>query len=545
MASKTKKKKKKVVRWIILGVIAVAVIAIIIINSLSAKDAPEIVAAETVYRGEVVYTIGASGTVTSEESKTYFAVTGVTIDSINVEAGDAVCAGDQLISYDEDEILLSMSENALSLESDNAAYLAKLQDNNERNAEYAQAVADVDSYEALIEAQEDYIQGLKDGIADEKEERLEAIAYEMESLSIQNIEYNRQLAKLTQHLEDDEIDYYRKLIAANNMRITQLETEQTLLNNFEASENKDELLRIAEADLTDLNANLTAAKADRDSSEAALLNSNELTSLDAGNELLLLQAAEKQEKLESAMNGVVADFDGIVTSVSVIEGATTPEGTALIVVESTEKVMVEFGASKYDLEDLQVGQSAVITISGHEYEGTVSKIDRMATTNDSGAAVVNCQVAIINPDDGIFLGVDGKITITVATATDALVVPVEAVNTDRTGDFCYVIKDGVAKKQYVTTGISSNIEIEILEGLEEGDEVITTISSTLEDGSSVFVMDPIMLGETEETSEIEATTEPAESDDEAATQEPESEEEGNASNEDAALPTSTDEETEE
>ena len=106
MASKTKKKKKKVVRWIILGVIAVAVIAIIIINSLSAKDAPEIVAAETVYRGEVVYTIGASGTVTSEESKTYFAVTGVTIDSINVEAGDAVCAGDHLISYDEDEILL-------------------------------------------------------------------------------------------------------------------------------------------------------------------------------------------------------------------------------------------------------------------------------------------------------------------------------------------------------------------------------------------------------------------------------------------------------
>ncbi|MDE6686135.1 MAG: efflux RND transporter periplasmic adaptor subunit, partial [Lachnospiraceae bacterium] len=212
------------------------------------------------------------------------------------------------------------------------------------------------------------------------------------------------------------------------------------------------------------------------------------------NELLNLQTTDKLQRLETALNGITADFDGVVTSVSVTEGARVGEGTILITVESSEEVVVRFGASKYDLEDLAVGQSAVVTITGNEYEGELTHIDHMATSNEAGSSMVMAEVTILNPDDRVYLGVDGKVKITTATEENALLVPVEAVNTDRTGDFCYVVEDGIARMRYVTTGISSSTEIQILEGLQEGEEVITMVSGTLADGVPVVAMNSDMMG---------------------------------------------------
>lgn len=496
MAEKRKKrKKKKIGKWIVLGVIAVVVIGTIVINSMSGGAMPEVVTSATVSSGQIVSTIGTSGVVRSETSKTYFADTSLRVSAVNVSVGDMVSAGDRLIEFDEDDIMLAISQATLSFDVDHSSYLARVQSNQEHRAAYNQAVADVANYEAMIETQEQYIKGLEDGIEAERQERQEAILYESERLSITNLSYQREISKLQGQKDAgnandimDQINYYEKEIMSNNMRLQQLQTESTLLSSFEAADNKDELLEIARKDLQDMQTELSRARTERDAADNAILNNNEVASLNTGNELSNLETAVKLERLEAALDGIVAEFDGIVTSVSVTEGARVGEGTLLITVESSEDVVVRFGASKYDLEDLAVGQSAVVTVTGNEYEGELTHIDHMATTNDSGSAMVMAEVTILNPDDRIYLGVDGKIKITTAMEDNTLLVPVEAVNTDRTGDFCYVVEDGVARARYVTTGISSNTEIQILEGLEEGEEVITTISGTLADGVPVVVM---------------------------------------------------------
>lgn len=493
MAAKNKsRKKKKIGKWIALGIVAVVIVGIVIINVMSGGEQGEIVTSAVVSRGDITSTISTSGLVESETTKTYYANTTLRVASIDVKVGDTVSAGDKLITFDEDDIMQSISQALLSYDADNSSYLARIQHNQEYRSDYNQAVADVANYEALIEAQEDYIEALTDGIEAELRERQEAIEYEIENLNIQNLSYQREISKLTQTLEPEEIDYYNKLIMSNNMRLQQLYTERTLLGNFEASDNKEELLEIAQEDLLDLQADLKRAEAERDTAENAIMNSHEIAALDAGNELSDMQTQRTLEHLEEALNGITADFDGIVTSISVSEGARVTDGVLLITVQSSEDMVVRFGASKYDLEDLAVGQSAVVTVTGNEYEGVMTHIDHMATTNTSGAAVVMAEVTILNPDENIYLGIDGKVRITTATETDALIVPVEAVNTDRTGDFCYVIEDGVARVRYVTTGISSTTEIQILEGLNEGEEVITTISNGLADGVPVIVMNSSM-----------------------------------------------------
>lgn len=506
MAANQKKKKKRG-KWIAIVIVAVVVIFIVVANLMGGGPAVEMVTTKVATIGSVESRIGTSGTVISDETKVYYAVTGVTIDAINVQVGDAVSAGEQLITFDEDAITLAISENNLQLASTDSDYLSRISSNNENRTEYAEASASVNALEALIEEKEDYIDGLESGIESEREERMEEIYYEMESIDITILSLRREMSKLTQPMDDDEIDYYNKQIMEYQMRLEQLQTESNLLQNFEASDNKDELLEIAQADLADLKADLAEAKAERDAADAAILSSYSVEALTATNDLNALRAAEALRKLEEAQGGIVADFDGIVTEIAVNEGATVMEGALLIKIEASEQVSVRFGASKYDLETLAVGQSVDVTIAGNIYEGEVSRINRMATTNSNGSATVNAEVSILNPDENIYLGMDAKLSILTAQSDAALVVPVEAVNTDRTGDFCYVVEDGVAHIRYVTTGISSNTEIEILSGIDEGDVVITLMTSNLADGVAVVDINELMPATNEDTQEQETEEE--------------------------------------
>ena len=68
---------------------------------------------------------------------------------------------------------------------------------------------------------------------------------------------------------------------------------------------------------------------------------------------------------------------------------------------------------------------------------------------------------------------------------NTLVVPIAAINTDQTGDFCFVVKDGILERHDVTAGLSSEDSIEILDGLEEGDIVLTDTSMELTEGMQI------------------------------------------------------------
>ncbi|MBE5895787.1 MAG: efflux RND transporter periplasmic adaptor subunit [Lachnospiraceae bacterium] len=502
--AKVKSKKKK--RIIIIVIVVIIVGLIIVGNLFGGEQQVEMVTTQEVTRGTITAQISGSGTVQSDEVVRYYAVTTATVDSVLVQAGDMVQSGDVLVTYDAADLELAIAETNLSLQSSNSEYLATMEENYENQTTYNQAVADVANFELLIEEQEAYIEALEDGIASEREARQEEILREIEQINIENISYQREIDDIADPVEgESEISYYRNLIVSNNMRLQQLSTEQSLLQNFEASENKDELLELANEILADLQADLRLAEADRDAAEAAIMNGNTVSSINASNDLTALQAQAKLDDLLAAQTGVIAEFDGIVTAVSAMEGAPAAEGTLLIEVSSAEDISVVYGATRYDLEDLAVGQSAEINITGNIYNGEVSRIDHMATAGSSGSTMVNVEISVDNPDENIFLGIDGKVTITTAVAEDVLVVPVEAVNTSREGDFCYVVEDGVVHVRYVTTGISSSTEIEILDGLEEGDEVVTTISAGLADGVAVIVMNDLLPAEDAEDSEDAAS----------------------------------------
>ena len=121
---------------------------------------------------------------------------------------------------------------------------------------------------------------------------------------------------------------------------------------------------------------------------------------------------------------------------------------------------------------LAVGQDAKLEISGHEYDGKVVKINHMAEPNNSGVPMVSVKVHINNPDENIYLGIEAKVKVITASVENAVLVPVEAVNLDNDGTFCYVIENNVLVKRYVTTGASSEINMQIIDGITDGEEVV-------------------------------------------------------------------------
>ncbi len=83
------------------------------------------------------------------------------------------------------------------------------------------------------------------------------------------------------------------------------------------------------------------------------------------------------------------------------------------------------------------------------------------------------EVSVPGLSDDAIIGVEADVTIVTEVSDHALVIPVEAFYSDDDGDYCYTVENGRVSKKYVTAGINNGDEVEIKEGLAEGDIVIT------------------------------------------------------------------------
>jgi multidrug efflux pump subunit AcrA (membrane-fusion protein) len=103
----------------------------------------------------------------------------------------------------------------------------------------------------------------------------------------------------------------------------------------------------------------------------------------------------------------------------------------------------------------------------------VTEIKRIAETKNSDKAKVTVSVKFDQPDERVYLGLEADVTIYTEEKSSVLTISSEAYYADDDGDYCYIIDDGLVKKQYITTGVESDDRIEVTMGLKQGDQVIT------------------------------------------------------------------------
>jgi RND family efflux transporter MFP subunit len=496
-----KKTNKKVIKRVIIGCVIVVILALIIVPKVFAPEVLPIVTTDKAQVGDIEQVLSTSGFVESEETKTYFSDVSAKITEFNLEKGSNVHAGDVLVAFDTSALENQCKQVELQNTASKADYAQVLTDASENATKYQNSSTDVKVLEQQVEDQQNSVESIQMSINDESNY--------LSELSSNLEDYMTSLTEAKTANDATKIEKYNKKIDSVSDKMKASKDYSTDLNNQLIS---------AQSELSLLQSNLSEQKSIKSSSETGLLSGNEKTQKSATTEVTTLTLEQAKANLEKAKVGINADFSGIITDVQTAEGATVAEGSTLFTIASNEDVKLTVALSKYDLENVKEGQSAEITLGASTYTGTVSKISRVATTNSAGAAVINAEIHIDNPDDNIYLGVEAKVKINVGSASNVILVPVECVNTDKDGEFCYVIEDGIVVKKAVSTGLTSDEYIEVKEGIADGEEVISEITTEITEGAKVTAVPSQESALTDTTQTEDTDTTAAESTD-AATSE--------------------------
>lgn len=463
-----KKKNKKLVKRIVIGVVVVVILALIFVPKMFAPEILPMVKTEKATIGDIEQILSTSGFVESEETKTYYSDVNAKIMEFSLKKGSVVHGGDLLVSYDTNELENQYKQQELQAKASKADYAQALAESSENATKYHNSSTDVNILEQQVEDQQNAVEHIQVSLNDE--------ANYLSELQAKLSEVQVKLEDATKENKTSKIEKYTEQIKEIKNKIKDSNNYTTDLNNN---------LLSAQNELGTLQSNLSEQKSIKSSSETGILSNNQKTQKAATTEVTTLTLEQAMANLEKAKSGVSAAFSGVITDVQVAEGATVAQGTPLFTIASNEVVKLTVALTKYDLENVREGQKADITLGGNTYTGEVSKISRVATTNAAGAAVINAEIHINNPDDNIYLGVEAKVKIKVGSASGVVLVPVECINTDKSGAFCYVLENGIVVKKAVTTGLSSDEYIEIKDGIKEGEEVVAEFSADVTEGTKV------------------------------------------------------------
>lgn len=466
------KKKKHKKAPVIIGVAAVILIGLWLAGRAAGSPTAALVSTTSAVRGNLQESISTSGTVESEETKTVFAPVSGTIGQVNVETGDAVKAGELLISYDMDRLEKALLQSQLQLERSSAVYDGTMSQNSQSQSKLSEANVNLGILNRQIEDNKAYLKKLQGELNDYLKDNSSYLAAE-------SVELQETLKNLTPG--SAEYNSVSSALSWNGF------LQQNLNNTEYVTDTNKEIAEVQErlAGYEEYKARMESQKS---SSEATVLDSYGRTQYDTDLELAKLSYQEAEEDYNIAKQGICAEFDAIVTSCSALPGAGISAGMQLLTLQSSKDLKVSFTASKYDIGKLALGQKADVTVSGRVYHGEISKINRFAEKNVSNTPMVGVEIHLLDADDKIILGMDARLTIYTGQAENALLIPVEVINADKEGDFLYVVENGVVVKRPIVCGISTDVYTEVLEGLTEEDVIIADSYTNLVEGMAVTVM---------------------------------------------------------
>jgi RND family efflux transporter MFP subunit len=170
---------------------------------------------------------------------------------------------------------------------------------------------------------------------------------------------------------------------------------------------------------------------------------------------------------------IVAPFAGVVTQRFVDPGALIPAGgTPIVTLMDFSNVRLQFGVPEIESANVSVGQSVQVTtddLPGMKFEG---KVARFAYALDPATRTMLTEVSLANGELKLRPGMLVSLKLGIQRHEKALLVPVEALVTDKSGSYVWKLVGGRAQRQDIRSGFNDGKSVEITEGLASADAVI-------------------------------------------------------------------------
>ena len=216
--------------------------------------------------------------------------------------------------------------------------------------------------------------------------------------------------------------------------------------------------------------------------------------LDVANAQVAGQQALMDEKI------VRAPFSGRLGIRQVNVGQYLQPGTAIVTLEQLNPLFVDFYLPQQALANLAVGQ--VVNVGIDAYPGQIykAKIVAVGATVDSVTRSIAVRAVLENDKLRLRPGMFASIAVETGQPKQVVTLPQTAIAYNSYGDTAYVLKPGkdaaghatlVANQVFVTLGDTRGDQVQVLSGVQVGDEVVTAGQVKLHNGSPVSVNNTI------------------------------------------------------
>jgi multidrug efflux pump subunit AcrA (membrane-fusion protein) len=309
---------------------------------------------------------------------------------------------------------------------------------------------------------------------------------EKAKLAIQEYEEGRFISELASLEKDLAIAKSRLLNAKNRLQHSRMLSRSEYTSDLEVEE---KVFAVSQANLT-LELTLTNIEVLKNytKKEELIRLQGELKAAKATHEADAERALADKQRLERAQKElkactIIADRPGLVIyptgeewkgAPEIEEGATVRKDQTLLLMPDLNQMQVKVGIHESIIDRMRVGMNANVTHNRIPLIGEVTYVASVAKPAGwwTGNVVKYDAIVELPPREGLRPGTSVEVEIAIAQHENALLAPATAVIETQLGFACWVKGNAEPQRKSVVLGDSSEMFIEVLEGLSEGDEVI-------------------------------------------------------------------------
>lgn len=213
------------------------------------------------------------------------------------------------------------------------------------------------------------------------------------------------------------------------------------------------------------------------------LRSSEVSEVDA-------RYAYEDAKIQEAKMEIVAPFSGIIVELPYFtQGVRISSDESIATLMSYEKMYVEINLPEKNISEVKTGQKVLVTSYTLSEDTLVGHVTELSPAISTETRTFSGKLEINNPQLKLRPGMFVKANIITAQKDSAIVIPRDVIMTGSRGKYVFVVgRNSSADNRWITTGISNQDEVEVLEGLSANDRLIIKGFETLRDNSKVKVI---------------------------------------------------------
>jgi len=181
---------------------------------------------------------------------------------------------------------------------------------------------------------------------------------------------------------------------------------------------------------------------------------------------------------------VKSPVDGIVGTLAVTQKAAVQQDAPLVTVVDLSALEIEFRVAESYAGSIGIGMPAEVALGGKAYAGEVTSMSPEVRQGE-----VTGRVRLKEQPPGLRQNQRVSVRILMDERDGVLKVERGAFYEAEGGAFAYVVHDDVAKRQPIRTGAVSVREIEITDGLAEGDQIVISDTDDFKDAERVLLAD--------------------------------------------------------